>query len=170
MHLDEAGMGGEEAPLSGSGLTPKAQHQVYLAKRASYQAAVESMLPWRMISSGLLAIGSGLVFFFGMRLRLTVEDRVRAAELLGSAAIGAAVLRSIDGAQNLVIARTVAIETGRVLIAEGIQDAQLAASALTAASSASSVIWSLTMVAVFVSLSSYFRSERLREALAREER
>lgn len=170
LHIENALTGSEEAPLLGTALSPAVQKQIWMTKRVAYQTAVTNLLPWRVISSALLTLAAGLVFFFGMRLRVSVEDRARAAELLGAAAIGTAVLRSIDGAQSLVIARTVATETGRVLIREGIQDAQLAASAVSAASTATSVIWSLVMVAVFMGLSSYFRSEGLRAALARDER
>ncbi len=168
LHVDSPSLMGEETALVGTGLTPQAQRQVWLAKRSGYQTAVTGMLPWRLVSSGLLAAGAGLVFIFAMRLRLAAEGRARAAELLGFAAIGAAFLRSIDGAQNLVIARTVATETGRVLIAEGIQDAQLAASALSTASTVISIAWSLLMVAIFMSLAGYFRSESLRAALGKE--
>ena len=169
MHIDSPSSLGEETQMVGTGLSPEVQHQVWLTRRASYQAAVSSMLPWRLISSALLALGSGLVFFFAMRLRLSVEDRVRGAEWLGFAAIGAALFRSIDGAQNLVIVRTVATETGRVMLAEASTEVKIAVNAATTVSSISSVVWSLMMVAVFVSLSSYFRSERLRDALTREE-
>lgn len=168
IHIDSPSVG-EERQLGVAGISPEVQHQVWLTQRASYQAAVSSMLPWRMISSALLALGSALVFFFGMRLRLSVEDRARSAELLGFAAVGAALMRSIDGAQSLVIVRTMATETARVMLVEASTEVKNGVQAGMTITSIMSVVWSLTMVAVFVSLSSYFRSERLRDALAREE-
>jgi hypothetical protein len=168
MHIDSPSVG-EEQDLALAGISPEVQHQVWLTQRASYQAAVSSMLPWRLISSALLALGSALVFFFGMRLRLSVEDRARSAELLGFAAVGAALMRSIDGAQSLVIVRTMATETARVMLVEASTEVKIGVQAGMTITSIMSVVWSLTMVAVFVSLSSYFRSERLRDALAREE-
>ncbi len=169
LHIESPSVLAEESPMFGTGLSPQAQRQVWLAKRSGYQTAVSGMMPWRMLSSAMLAVGSALVFLLAMRLRLAAEGRDRAASWLGYAALGAAVLRSIDGAQNLVIARTVAIETGRALIASDLQDAQAAAMVLTATSSAASVAWSLVMVAVFMTLSSYFRAETLRAALGRDE-
>ena len=127
------------------------------------------MLPWRIATSALLTLMAGLVFILGMRLRVTEEGRGTIAVQLGSAALAAAVMRSIDGAQSLVFTRTMALEASKAFVREGLPDAEVVAAAGTFVVTAGSGVWTLLMVAGFVTLANYFRSEALRTALARVE-
>lgn len=169
LSLDEPpAMVGKEAELPGLGLSPLAQRQVWLASVSGYKSALQAMLPWRIASSLLLALSAGVVFFMGMRLRVSQEGRPLTALHLGRASLAAAVLRSIDGAENLVVARTIADETGKAFVREGLAAADI--SMMTTGVSLASGAWTLVVVAGFVTLGNYFRSETLRAALARTER
>lgn len=165
--LDIEGPGREESSFINPNWGPLVQHQVWLAVRSGYQTAVSGMLPWRYLSSGALALAAAAVFVLAMRLRMLTEERERGAELVGWAALVAAVLRTVDAAQSLVIARTVSGEAGKALIKGGIANAELEAQALSLMASAGSVVSSLLVVAVFMGLASYFRSDSLRAALGR---
>ena len=168
LSLDEPPpMVGKEAELPGLGLSPLAQRQVWLASVSGYKSALQAMLPWRLGTSLLLSISAGLVFFLAMRLRVSLEDRVAVAVNLGRASLAAAIFRSIDGAESLVMARTIADETGKAFVREGLANADIAL--MTAGVSFASGAWTLMMVAGFVTLGHYFRSETLRDALGRAE-
>ena len=162
-------MGGSEAAFPGLGLSPIAQRQLVLAAASGHQSALEAMLPWRTATSLLLAVASGLVFILGMRLRVSQESRVNTAHQLGAVALASAVLRSIDGAENLVIMRTMMGEVGKAILQEGVADANVVASVATSVFSVASVAWTLVVVAGFMTLGNYFRSETLRAALGRSE-
>lgn len=168
-HAEPPSLTGSESALPGLGLSPLAQRQIVLAAASGHQTALESLVPWRIISSLLLAIASGLVFVLGMRLRVTQEARPGTAQQLGIAALAAAALRSIDGAENLVIVRTVFTEVGKAIVREGVHDAEAMSGVVIFLCSAASAGWTLVIVAGFVTLGNYFRSETLREALARAE-
>jgi hypothetical protein len=168
-HDEPPPMGGSEAAFPGLGLNPLAQRELVLAAASGHQSALEAMLPWRMGTSLLLALTSGLVFILGMRLRVSQESRPNVAHQLGTAAIAAAVLRSIDGAENLVIMRTMLAEVGKAIVKEGVADATAVADVATFVFSVSSAAWTLAVVAAFMTMGSYFRSETLRTALGRAE-
>lgn len=168
-HDEPPPMTGSEAALPNLGLSPLSQRQVVLAAVSGYRGALEGMLPWRFASSALLAIAAGLVFFFGMRLRVSMAGRAASALLLGRAALAAAALRAIDGAENLVLVRNTFEEMGKAFVREGLADASAMTEALTAVASVLSGAWTLLMVAGFVTLGNYFGSEALRTALGRTE-
>ena len=158
-----------DSAYPGLGLSALAQRNVMLAASSGYQSALEAMLPWRPITSGLLALAAALVFVMAMRLRLSAEGRAQSALLLGRASLVAAVFRSIDGAENLVIVRTMMEQVGKAVLAEGVPDAEAAGAVGSLLGSLMSGGWTLVMVAAFVSLGNYFRSETLRSALERTE-
>lgn len=160
---------GSESAFPNLGLSPVAQQRIVLATASAYQTVLEAMLPWRIATSALLTLMAGLVFILGMRLRVTEEGRGTIAVQLGSAALAAAVMRSIDGAQSLVFTRTMALEASKAFVREGLPDAEVVAAAGTFVVTAGSGAWTLLMVAGFVTLGNYFRSEALRTALARVE-
>ncbi len=168
-HDSPPSMAGSEAAFPGLGLSPLAQRNLVLAAASGYQSALEGMLPWRAGTSALLALASGLVFVMGMRLRISQESRPGTAHLLGQAALAAAVLRSIDGAESLVIVRTMLGSVGKALIHEGVLEAETGAMVATLAFSVASALWTLVVVGGFVTLGNYFRSDVLRTALEREE-
>ncbi len=156
-----------DSSYPGLGLSHLAQARLMRAASSGYQSALASMVPWRPITSTLLAVASGLVFFMAMRLRLSPEGRAEAALLLGRASLAAAVLRSIDGAENLVIVRTMMDLVGKAVVLEGVPEAQAASEVGSVLGSLMSGGWTLVMVAAFVTLGNYFRSETLRSALER---
>lgn len=158
-----------DSAYPGLGLSPLAQSRLMRAASSGYQSALAAMVPWRPITSTLLAVASGLVFIMAMRLRLSPEGRGEAALLLGRASLAAAVLRSIDGAENLVIVRTMMDMVGKAVVLEGVPEAQAASEVGSVLGSLMSGGWTLLMVAAFVTLGNYFRSETLRSALERTE-
>lgn len=162
-------LGGSEAPLPSLGLSPLGHRQLTLAMASGHRSALEAMLPWRTASSLLLAIASGFVLAFGIRLWVTEESRPAAAQQLGTAALVAALLRAIDGGENMVIMRTVMTEFSKALVREGVPDAALMADALTFTACAVSAAWTAVILTGFVWLANYFRSDALRTALARAE-
>lgn len=166
-HDEPPPMTGSEAALPNLGLSPLAQRQVVMAATSGYRSALESMLPWRIGSSALLALAAGLVFFMAMKLRVSQEGKPSTALHLGRAALAAAVLRSIDGAENLVLVRTTFDEMGKAFVREGLADAEAMTSMLRLFGSLGSGAWTLLMVGGFVTLGNYFRSEALRAALGR---
>lgn len=164
--LDVDTPAGSEAQLAGTGWTAEQQREVFLAQRSGFQSAIHAMLPWRIGTEALMALGGGAVFFLALRLRVTTEERGDAAVLVGRAALAAALIRTIDGAQNLVIARTIAEHTSAAL-AKGDAESRAVATFAVSGISVMSVIWSLFVVSLFMGLSTYFRSKRLREVLER---
>jgi len=158
-----------DSAYPGLGLSPLAQSRLMRAASSGYQSALAAMVPWRPITSTLLAVASGLVFIMAMRLRLSPEGRGEAALLLGRASLAAAVLRSIDGAENLVIVRTMMDMVGKAVVLEGVPEAQAASEVGSVLGSLMTGGWTLLMVAAFVTLGNYFRSETLRSALERTE-
>jgi hypothetical protein len=168
LHADEpVSVSAAEAPVPGLKLSPLAQREAMLATASGFQSAVRGMGGWRIATSLLLSIAAGLVFFIGMRLRVSQDGRPSMARELGRAAVATAVLRTIDGAENLVVVRASSAELTRVLVREGFPAAEL--EAMTSILSAGSALWTLVIVSLFLGLSSYFRSDGLRSALERVE-
>lgn len=160
------------SPCFGSAATPDDPTQkLRLAQLAGRRGALLAMQPWRSVTLVLLAGACGLVFFLAMRLRLRARNAPRTALWLSRATMVAAVFRMIDGAESMVIMRASVDASKDLLLADqslagtGIDPVQIS-------SVVSSVIvggWSLLMVTAFVAMSGYYRSERLRETLARFE-
>lgn len=150
-------------------LTPLGHRQLQLAIASGERGGLEAMLPWRTASSLLLAIASGFVLVLGVRLWLSEESRPVAAQHLGTAALVASLLRAIDGGQNLVIMRSTMAEFGKALVHEGVTHAVELADFSTFFACALSVARSALILAGFVWIGNYFRSDDLRTALARAE-
>ena len=89
------------------------------------------------------------------------------ARLLGGASIAAAILRTIDGAQELVINRNGAEASGQALIAAQIADAEVQANMAVTVISGISIVWTAAIVGVLVILGQYFRSPRMAELIDR---
>lgn len=165
LHHDEPPtMDGAESLFPQSDLSPQAQRAIWLASVSGYQSALAAMRMWRIAASLLLALCSGLVFFQGLRLRMAPEHHSTLAFHLGSAALVAAVFRSIDGGLNLVLAEATARAVGQAVIHEGMPDADSIGPLLQAAFSAASGGWTLVMVALFVALGKYFRSPAFQQS------
>lgn len=159
----------EDASVPGSGLSPAAQRTVVLAGASGIKGAINGMGSWRVATSLLLGLSAGTVFLLAMRLRVSAEKRAAVALALGRAAMVTALLRSVDGAQSLVIARAATEEMGKALLQEGMVNAVENGSLMTNMISVASVAWTFVMVATFVGLGNYFRSENLLAALSRDE-
>jgi hypothetical protein len=167
LNLDEPAPVRDQIEMPGLQLSPEAQRELWLASVSGYRGALEGMRPWRLATSALLSIAAGLVFFIGVRLRVVPQGRAEIAQRLATAAVAVAVLRSIDGAQNLVAVRSATEQMMKVLVKAGLPDAD--GGMTTGAMMAGSIGWSVVMVGLFVGLSSYFRSDTVRLALERAE-
>lgn len=159
---------GSEAALPGLGLSPQAQRAVWLAMVSGLRGAVASMTGSRVVIAMLLSSAASLVFVLALRLRWTTMGvRTPLAVLLGRVAVAAAVLRTLDGAQQLAIARTTAEEVSKALQREAVPEAQAVGELVVAAYSAVSIGWTVAVVALFLGLGRYVASDRAREAFAR---
>ncbi len=152
-----------------AGLSAQAQRAVWLSMASGEISALRSMLPWRVITAVLLAAASLLVAIQAFRLRF-VSNAVEMAVLLSRAATVAAVFRTIDGAQNLVVMRVMTAELNKTIAVEVPAELQLSWTLASPLLSAGSVLTSLVVVGFFLLLGAYFRSEGLRELLARSAR
>lgn len=161
-----------EAPAWPSfGFSPAVQRELAVAVYAGLRSALEPMATARVIIAMLLSSASSLVFVAALRLRwATLGSKVQVAQLLGTSALGAGVLRTLDGAQQLVISRATAEAMGKVLVREAVPNAEATAQLVLTTVSVASVGWTVAMVGLFVGLGSYFRSPRVQEALAAAER
>ncbi|MFZ5440863.1 MAG: hypothetical protein ACOZQL_12710 [Myxococcota bacterium] len=166
-HIDNPSAFREARSLPGTGLSPRGEQELWLAQRSAYQSALSGMLPWRPLASVALALAAGAVFVLAMRVR--VSPRREAAITLGRAALVTAVLRTIDGAFTLVVARAVTEAATTVLVEQKVPEVEWSAPLLTRAAMASSVVVSFIVVAVFMGLGSYFRSQKLHAQLVERE-
>jgi hypothetical protein len=180
LNIDHLDQHGDESQFQALQPSLAAQRELLLAQRSGLQSAITGMRPWRLAVEGLLAAAGVAVFVMALRLRIATEGRPDIARGLGRAAIGAALFRAIDGAQGLVIARTITDAVVPVLsktpppaVQESAQQANLpidaALSTITGAANVANVLVSVIVVSIFMGLATYFRSERLQDALARAE-
>lgn len=150
-------------------LSAEAQRDVYLAGQSGMSSAIANMAPARIGVSVLLAISAFSVVILIFRLRFTAS--LELARWLSRAATATAILRTLAGAQHLLIARRGADAFGRALVAQKLPEEFADADAFVmAAVSTASVVWSLLLVSCFLGLAAYFRSDGLRELLTRAAR
>lgn len=176
LNIEDAHQFGDESQFAALQPSLAGQREILNAQRSGLQSAITSIRPWRLATEALLAASAAAVFIMALRMRVATAGRAEIAVLLGRAAIAAAVVRAIDGAQNLVIARTVASAVGEVLaksppaMMQASDQAELPLdTTVTAMAGIASVAGSLLVVSVFMGLATYFRSERLRAALLKVE-
>lgn len=169
LHLDAPPVMADHLLASGSGVSAESQRAISLASQSATRSAIAGMLPWRVATAILLAIASFAVVVQAFRLRFSAAT-VEFAGWLARAATAAAILRTIDGAQNLVITRQTAEGVVESMIAEGVKDARDYGALVMAMSSTASVVLSLLVVGAFLALGAYFRSDGLRALLARAAR
>ena len=152
-----------------SGSTTDAE--AFKALSAGHRGALVQLKPWRVVTLVGLAGAGGIIYFLGMRLRMRARNAQRTAIWLSRAMVGAAVLRMLDGAQLLVIARDSADNVARVALEQPELGAKMMFTPLyyRLALMGGTALMSGLMVTAFVALSSYFRSERLRASLERLE-
>jgi len=147
-----------------AGISAEAQRAIWLAGVSGQRSALHNMQAWRVGTMVLLAIAAALVAIQAFRLRFSAHAAELAA-LLAHFATAAAIFRTIDGAQNLVITRVMSAELSNALVAQNVQNAQLNGQLLAATASTGSVMLSLFVVGSFIALGSYFRSERVKAFL-----
>ncbi len=149
-------------PLKGLIPLSKEQESALKAQERATLSAMEAMATPRAMVLGLLAASSMIVFLTSLQIRWSSEAPPAAlARRLGVLALATAVLRTLDGAQQLVIVRRAAEANGRALIASGVADAETVAAMTHALVSVVSVGWTALVVGVFVVLGTYFRSPKV---------
>lgn len=134
------------------------------AQGVAIRNALEGMRWPRVAVLFGLSSAAALVFVSAVRLRWpSGVHRGGLSTLLARAAVGAAVLRTIDGAQELVIVRAAVAAYERAL-----SEHQLAAGAeaTRAVFSAASVATTLAVTGLFLAASNYFGSERVQQTFA----
>jgi hypothetical protein len=137
----------------------KEQEAALKAQEQATLGAIESMAGPRVAVASLLAAAAMLVFLTAAQIRWSTERaHVRLARRLGVLGLVAAALRTLDGAQQLVIVRHAAEAHGKVLLESKLPDAEATAAATRMLISVASVGWTIVVVGVFFVVSSYFRS------------
>jgi hypothetical protein len=107
-----------------------------------------------------LSSAAALVFVSALRLRWpSGVRRTGLASLLGRAAVVAAVLRTLDGAQDLVIVRASVEAYEKVLLEKGVALAN--AGATMPLFSGASIVTTALITGLFLLAANYFRSERI---------
>ncbi|MCC6335915.1 MAG: hypothetical protein IT380_18230 [Myxococcales bacterium] len=152
-----------------AGLTPWAKEQeaaLQASRRATF-AAIESMGAARVVILLGLSATASMVFLGALFLRWSANTpRWAIARLLGRAALAVAFFRTLDGAQELVITRRATDAAIKVLIAAEVPDASAGAGYTLGVISALSVGWTAFVVALFLALGGYFKSEKVRSLLS----
>lgn len=149
-----------------AGVTPYAKEQeaAMKASRKATFAAIESMGAARVVILLGLSAAASMVFLGALFIRWSLRaPRTAIARLVGGTAFGAALFRTLDGAQELVIHRRAAEAGMKVLVAAKVPDVGLD-SGLGLVSFVS-VGWTAFVVALFVLLGTYFRSDGVRGLL-----
>jgi hypothetical protein len=125
--------------------------------------AVASMRISRGILSGLLGLASALVVVSGLRmLRPVGISRTSAASFLSRAAFGAAILETLIGAQDTVIAQRTGLAYAKLALAEfeGLEAYWVPSMIAT------QVAITILMAGGLLLLSRYFRSEKVKQLVA----
>ncbi len=163
-----------EAPARGTSFfaDPALVEKAQTAQLAAYVSAVEPMQTSRGLVLGALAIACSLAFVSALRLlRPGGLPRESMRGVLGGAALAAAMLRAIDGAQAAVVARKVGLAAARVLLdAEPYRSDPATYRALpdwvAAFITGISVAQTAVVAGGLLVLSLYFRSEKVRQIVA----
>lgn len=149
-------------PFSSVLTLSRAQQEALKAQERATLSAIESMATPRALVLGFLAASTLVVFIAALQLRLTLDaPSLVLARRLGLAALASAVLRTMDGAQQLVIVRRAAEASGRALLGAGGADTEAAIAMTQTLVSIVSVGWTAFVVALFVVLGSYLRSPKV---------
>jgi heme O synthase-like polyprenyltransferase len=146
-------------------VNPEAFAAAQRAHLAATRSALVSMRWPRVIVLFLLSSAAGVVLATALRLRWPSGiPRVVATTLLGRAALVAAIIRTLDGAQDLVIARAGAAAYEKTLADNHIAGAEFGASLLLF--SIFSIINTIAVAGLFIAARNYFRSDRVLQTFA----
>jgi hypothetical protein len=146
------------------GISAEAQREIWLAGVSGQRTALHNMQPWRVGTLLLLALASGLVAAQAFRMRFS-PPAAQLAVTQGRLATAAAIFRTLDGAQNLVIARVAATTFVDALVAHQVPEAQHYRDVIIAAACTGSVMFSLAVVILFLVIRGYVRSETVKALL-----
>lgn len=157
-------------PLAGLNPYGKEHAEAHQAAiRAHHRAtfgAIESMGASRVVILLGLSASASMVFLGALFIRWSLNaPRAAIARMLGAAAFGAALFRTLDGAQELVIARRAAEASLKTLIAANVPNAAAGSGITIGLMSFVSVAWTAFVVGMFLLLGTYFRSDRVRGLL-----
>jgi hypothetical protein len=150
------------------GLVPYAnvQEEALKASRRAHLGAVEAMGGSRVVILLGLSASASIVFLSALFLRWSTQaPKPAIARRLGWAAVAAAIFRTLDGAQELVITRRSADAGLKVLVEKNVPDVANTAGYAVGVLSALTIGWTALVVALFVALWSYFRSDKVRTLL-----
>lgn len=148
-------------------LTPYAKEQER-ALAAGYQArlrALDTMAGSRIAILLGLSITASMVCLGALFLRWSRAPRGPTARLLGGAALGAALFRTLDGAQDLAVTRRAAAAMEQALLGAGVPADFVRDSHTLESLSVVSVVWTAMMVGLFLFIGRFFRSERVQTLL-----
>jgi len=145
--------------------------ELYQRLIETYYAALEPMREPRGVLMALLAVACAFVFVASARmLRPYGLPRDGMRRILGRAAILAAVLRTVDGAQFAVVARrmgdTMAESLNLLPNVPPELTLEFARSFFPSVGTGGAVLATALVAGTFAILGQYFRSERVREAVA----
>ncbi|PTL82758.1 hypothetical protein [Vitiosangium sp. GDMCC 1.1324] len=135
-------------------------------------AALESMREPRSLVLGALSVACALVFVSaGRMLRPEGLPLERMRRMFGGAAIAAALLRTIDGAQGAVVARRMGpvLTEAMKTLPEFQGPASDHLQVIPWIVSASTVMLTALVAGTFALLGQYFRSERVRQAISAQD-
>lgn len=154
---------GETPMLTKLTPNPEAYAKAQRAQGAAFRNTIEAMRWPRVVVLFLLSSASAMVLIATIRLRWPGGmPRLAVLQLLSRASLGSAVLRVLDGAQQLVIVQASADAYERTLTEQHVD----VPSSLNFLFSAGSVVMTVVVTGLFVAASSYFRSERLQQTIA----
>ncbi len=141
---------------------PEAYAAAQRAQGIAIRNSIESMRWPRIAVLFGLSAATALVFVSALRLRWPSGiQRSGLALLLSRAAVGAAVFRTLDGAQELVMVRA-AVSAYEKALKEHHVDLGEAEATMTIFS-AGSVMTTMVVIGLFLLASNYFRSERIQQ-------
>jgi hypothetical protein len=143
---------------------PEAFSAAQRAQGVAMRSALTGMRWPRIVILFGLSSAAAMVFVSAMRLRWPGGvRRMGVALLLGRAAVVTAVLRTLDGAQELVVVRASVAAYERALVERSVELAN--AGATMTLFSGASVVTTAVVTGLFLLASSYFRSERVLQTL-----
>jgi hypothetical protein len=147
---------------------PHAEEQERAAKEQDrvMRRTVESLGLWRLLPLLLLSSAASFVFVAALRIRWGAEGpKASTSAMLANSAMVSAVMRTIDGAQELNITRRATAANMETLINSHVPGVDVQAPYLLFLQAGITVVLTALSVAGFLFLSQYFRSPELQESL-----
>lgn len=146
-------------PLRNMVAEPAKLEAALLAASRAHIAALETMGPLRAAILFAFAIAAGFLVAIALRVRFSGAPPTAAVAFrMTIATSAAAILRTLAGAQSLVLARREADAYGEALITAGAKDAAPQAMLIHHVATFGSIAWTMLMVAVLLSIGAYFRA------------